>query len=190
LWGALTGNLTLALSVSIIFELFWLDLVPAGTFIPPNIAASNLAALSLIHFFGFQKPGEIIFPVLLCLPLAWLGSRLEHFQRNRQNAGYNLVLSWTQKSRFKEFAPRKLILRGILQSAVLNMIFFCGSVLCLITLTGVLQSHGLVSPPVDFFSWGHLWLVASLGGILSLRTPRAYFILACGVGLVAVVSIF
>ncbi len=188
-WGLLTGDVTLALSVALCFELFWLDLIPAGTFVTPNAAASTLAALALTHFFGFRTAPEAVFVILFCLPLGWIGARLEQLQRGWQNASYNRLLNGIRASHPVEYAPSRLILGSMVQMAVVNFVFFCAALLALISFFGLLTSHAPHSLPEDFMAWGHLWLAASLGGLLALRTVRAFSVLAGCVVLVAMVGL-
>jgi PTS system mannose-specific IIC component len=178
-----------ALAVSIIFELFWLDLIPAGTFIPPNAAAANLGALAIIHFFGFRTPSETVFPILLCLPLGWVGARVEDIQRRWQGAGYERLLAWSTGHSARPYPPGRILLSSVLQSVVLDFVFFTVAVVALIALVGLLTSHGLLRPPRNFLSWGHLWIAASFGGVMSLRSERAYSMLAAGIALVTLVSL-
>jgi len=184
------GDLELALRVSVIFELFWLDLIPAGTYIPPNTAASNLACLTLMHAFGLATPAEAVFPILLCLPLGWIGARLEDVLRVRQNAAYDSLQAWALGDASRPVHLGRIILEGMVQSGVAHFLFFFAAVLSLISLVGVLRSWDLLQPPPGLFGWGHLWVAASFGGILSLRSLRAYGALAGGVALVLAVSLF
>ncbi|WP_342448593.1 PTS sugar transporter subunit IIC [Desulfobaculum xiamenense] len=189
-WGLVTGDVSLALSVSAVFELFWLDLIPAGTFIPPNAAASNLAALMLIHFFGFTTPAEAMFPILFSLPLSWFAARLEQFQRYRQNAAYDALQAQVRLGRDTAYAPARLVERSILQSGILYFVFFVASLMGLIVLTGMLLSNGFLHMQTDALGWGHLWVAASFGPLLSLRSMRAYALLVAGACCVTVAAFF
>ncbi len=184
------GDLELALRVSIIFELFWLDLIPAGTYIPPNTAASNLACLTLMHAFGLATPAEAVFPILLCLPLGWIGARLEDFLRARQNAAYESLQAWARGDAARPVHLGRLILESLAQGGVAHFLFFFAAVLSLISLVGLLRAWDLLQPPQGLFHWGHLWVAASFGGILSLRSLRAYGALAGGVAVVLAISLF
>jgi PTS system mannose-specific IIC component len=184
------GDLELALRISIIFELFWLDLIPAGTYIPPNTAASNLACLTLMHTFGLATPAEAVFPILLCLPLGWIGARLEDLLRVRQNAAYDSLQSWARGDAGRPVHLGRTILEGMAQSGVAHFLFFFAAALSLISLVGLLRAWDLLQPPQGLFSWGHLWVAASFGGILSLRSLRAYGALAGAVAVVLAASLF
>lgn len=190
LWGLMTGDVTFAVSVSLIFELFWLDLIPAGTFIPPNAAASNMAALALCAVFGLHEPSQVVFPVLLALPLAWVASRGEQILRRWQNTGYDSLQAWLHAGLAGDYHPGRLVRRAACQAAVAYLLFFLAGFAVLSALTGWLLSQGLLRPPSAMFSWPHLWITSSLGGLLALRVPGAYAVLVLGACLVAVAGLF
>jgi PTS system mannose-specific IIC component len=173
-WGAVTGDMGLALSVSLVFELLWLDLMPAGTFIPPNNAAANLAALALIKLFGIDSAGMAVYVVVLCLPIAILASRLEQVQRRMQNASYNKLLTWTKISHVDRYNPGRLVAGSMVQSVVLNLLFFIFAASAAAGVMHILLSSGRLDA-VEEIRFGHLWLAAALGGVLALRRPRAYW---------------
>lgn len=170
--------------------MFWLDLIPAGTYIPPNTAASNLACLTVMHAFGFSTPAEAVFPILLCLPLGWLGARLEDLLRVRQNAAYDRLQAWARGDAGPQTRLGRSILEGVAQSAAAHFLFFLAAALSLIGLVGLLLAWDLWQPPQGMFSWGRLWVAASFGGVLSLRSLRAYGALAGGAALVFAASLF
>ncbi|MFK4765004.1 PTS sugar transporter subunit IIC [Desulfobaculum sp. SPO524] len=194
IWGIVTGDMTLALSVSAFFELFWLDLIPAGTFIPPNAAAANLAALTLVHFFGFSTPAEVVFPLLFSLPLGWIAARVEYLHRNFQNASYNSLQAQVGLSASPgDYAPGRLVRRSIMQMGVLSFAFFEASVLVLIVIVNFFLMRGFLHLPADAVTWGHLWIAASIGPLLSLRSAKAYaliFVLAGGIAALAALGTF
>jgi len=190
IWGLLSGNVPLAVSLALVFELFWLDLIPAGTFIPPNTAAANLAAQCLVTVFEFNTPAEAVFPILLSFPLAWLGSRVEQIQRRWQDNGYNILQNWLKPGRSETYAPGRLVRRAVFQNLTANFFFFLLTVTLIMVLTSWLLSHGLLRPPAGMFTWGHLWITATLGGLLALRVPGAYVVVALGAFGVAVCSLF
>lgn len=189
-WGLLTGDVGFAVSVALVFELFWLDLIPAGTFIPPNTAAANLAAQCLIVIFGFNAPSEAVFPILLSFPLAWVGSRVEQAHRQWQDNGYNILQNWLRPGRTEPYEPGRLLRKAAVQALGTYFIFFLLTVTLLVALTSWLLSHGLLRPAPEMFTWGHVWIVATLGGVLALRIPGAYAVLGLGAFGVAVCSIF
>lgn len=189
LWGLVTGDVAGAVSVSLVFELLWLDLIPAGTFIPPNPAAGNLAALSLMTAYGLSGPSDAVFPILLGMPLAWLAAGLERMHRSWQNAGYDTLQGWLAPESREAYAPGMLVRRAVVQAAALYFVFFAVGAGILAMLAGQLLERGLMRPAPETFTWGALWLWASLGGLMSLRVPRAYAVLVCVALAVAVYAL-
>ena len=189
-WGLVVGDVTFAVSVSLVFELFWLDLIPAGTFIPPNTAASNLVVLALAAIFGFHDPSQVVFPILLSLPLAWVASRGEQFLRRRQDQGYDVLQSWLESGTEDQYRPQDLVRRAAVRSALAYFLFMLAVTTTMTVAVAWLLGLGFLRPPVAMFTWPHLWIAASLGGLLALRVPGAYGILTCGAFAVAVLSLF
>jgi len=172
-WGLFTGNVPLAVSIGLIFELLWLDLIPAGTFLPPNMAVANFCTQALATMFGLATAGEVVIPVILSLPFAFLGARLERFRRRMQNADYNRLLIWTKKTYAATYDPGVLIARSMIRAAFMDLAYF---VLCYTLLAGTvwaLFAKGWFAP-VSGLTFAHLWVASSVGGILALRTPKAY----------------
>lgn len=191
-WGLLSGDMGLAISISLFFELFWMDLIPAGTFIPPQMAASALSALTLAEVHHLTAPSLAVLAILASLPLAWLGTRLEAMERERQNRSYNELLR-SSRGGMSDFAPQILVRRGILRMAVINWLFFLGSSIALVSITGAflpfLQTYGILLP----VRWWHIWFGASLGGLLSIRFRPGYLLLtatAAGVAVAAFLTDF
>lgn len=185
IWGLVAGDVELAVSIGLVFELFWLDLIPAGTFLPPNMAASNMAAQALVSLFGLHTAGEAVFPIILSMPLGFFGARLEKFRRRIQNADYNKLLIWTKKSYAAVYDPGRLIIRSMARSLILDLAFFCVSFSILAVLMWFIISKGWLSAgPVITF--GHIWIAAGLGGVLALRAPKAYILaVACAAAVLA-----
>ncbi|WP_461209496.1 PTS sugar transporter subunit IIC [Desulfocurvus sp. DL9XJH121] len=188
-WGVLTGDLNFAVSVALIFELLWLDLIPAGTFIPPNAAASTLGVLALCAIFGFHGPADVIFPVLLTLPLAWFAARGEQVLRRWQDAGYNSLQEWLEEGD-EGYRPGRLVRRAAAQAAAAYFLFFTAGLSVLSALVYWLLGLGFLHPPQDMFTWGHLWITASVGGLLALRVPGGYGVVFGGACVVAAASLF
>lgn len=173
-----------AISISLFFELFWMDLIPAGTFIPPQMAAATLAALTLVEVYHLTAPPQAVLAIIACLPLAWLGTRIEAMERERQNKSYNELLR-SSRGEMDMFSPGVLVRRSLLRMAAINWIFFLVSSLTLVWITGValplLQRHVVLLP----VKWWHIWFGASLGGLLSIRFRSGYILLAIAAAVMA-----
>ncbi len=178
LWGALTGEWTTAAGVSIFFELFWLDLFPAGTYIPPHGALSVFLCLSVSHLLGLSAAHQVFPVMILSLPLAWFGSRLEHWQRTFQNKSYNQLIQWSREE-WSSFRPKILVKRSMLQIGLVNLALFMVAAVLLVALLQDTPQVGRLMP--SWVSWPLLWMVASIGGVLSLRIKRAHVLLGIGI---------
>lgn len=179
-WGAATGEYTTSLYIAIFFELFWLDLIPAGTYIPPQLTAATFSALSLTTFFGLDQPSRIMPVLFASMPLAWIGTKVEGWLRDREQASYNALLNWARNPGSIHL-PGWLIFRSMARSLFMSFITFFVAVFIL------KQAFQLVfSLYPSIFSrlgvnWAQLWIAASLGGLMALRLKRAYVVLATGI---------
>gem|GEM_PF-4133623 len=111
-----------SLAIGIFFELFWLDLFPAGTFIPPHAPAATLASLALASRLGSAEPRQVLLALLLGLPMAWLGARMDQVRREFENRNYNRILQDARKP--QDFRPERVVLSGLAILAAGNFILF------------------------------------------------------------------
>ncbi len=148
------------------FELFWLDTIPVGTFIPPVALFSTIGSLSLIHVLGIHLPCEAFVAMLVTVPFATLIAWIETKQRLWHNREFNMLVLATRRGNAKLFAPQKFIGKGIVGSFLLQA---TTCFLILIPLE-ILLDKGLVYQGLyAWCSWPMLWLLGSLGGVLSMR---------------------
>lgn len=188
-WALITGDVRTAMGVSLFFELLWIDLFPAGTYVPPHLVAATCAGLSLASGFGLSSPQDVLLCLLLAMPLGPVGAKLEDLLRTWQNRHYNTLVRVARQPD-TSFAPERLILRSLLETALCSLIAFS---LLLALLYAVLPRvlpvwHGML-PPARL-GWVHLWLAASLGGVLAIRWKRAYGLLAAAAALLAMSGAF
>jgi mannose PTS system EIIC component len=183
-WGAIFGDMGTSLSVALFFELFWLDLIPAGTYIPPNPVASTLAALSVMHSLNLSSPSQALFAVALSVPLARLFSKVEDFQREYEDKIFDKFQGARGKSG-AVFAPGALVLRSIVDMAVINGIVFCLVLTALTALAAFLAPRLLPLAAGYPVSWAQIWILGSLGAVFSLRYRPAYAALLVSVALAA-----
>ncbi len=180
LWGFLFGDYQTSLGVGIFFELFWLDQIPAGTYIPPNTVLSTFLTLSLVQYFSLISPSAIMLPLALSVPLALMGAKIEYYQRRWQDSGYNTLLQWARipVPRRNPHQPERLVMLSLLQQLCLNFALFTVGLLVLIGLLTIFPLHSLLYIGGLKLTWPHLWLMAALGGLLALRVKRSYAILS------------
>lgn len=173
------------MKLCLFYELFWLDGIPAGTHIPPNAAAATLAGLSLMHVFQLTTPAEALFVAASTAILGRLFAALEGAQRVVENIVLSRYTAARERSR-AHFSPGRLIRRALLDMALLNGMAFSAALAGLIALYAVILP--LVWPylAVSGATWSQLWILGSLGGVLSLRYRPAYMVLGVGMLVAAV----
>ncbi len=125
-----------------------------------------------------------MFVLFASMPLAWIGTKVEGWLRDREQGSYNALLNWARNPGSKHL-PGALILRSITKSLLMSWVTFLVAVLILKLVFDIAFT---VYPNVFSHlgvTWAHLWVAASLGGLMALRLKRAYVILATGVILFA-----
>jgi mannose/fructose/N-acetylgalactosamine-specific phosphotransferase system component IIC len=177
LWAALTGQWEVALPVAVFWELFFLDLFPIGTYVPPQSLFALLTTLALAHIFNVHQPSLVFVLMVACLPTAYLGSRLEHLHRRWQNVSYNKVLQSTRAGHESQASGLELARNALLHMAALNLLGFLVVMALLVPFIDWLlhQFRGdiLVMP----VTWPHIWMLGTIGAILSLRSRAVYALL-------------
>lgn len=183
-WALFTGDITTSLYIAIFFELFWLDLIPVGTYIPPHLTAATFAALSLTTYFGFEHPARIMGILFASMPLAWIGAKLEAILREQERGSYNKLLNWSRSSEPRNM-PSQLVLRALARNFVFSFItFYSGLLVMKFTLETVFSLYPGFLSSISV-TWSHLWIAATMGGLMALRLKRAYGVLVLGTTLVA-----
>ncbi|MYL82565.1 hypothetical protein GTA51_05375 [Desulfovibrio aerotolerans] len=180
-WAACQGDLEGTMRLCIFYELFWLDAIPAGTQIPPNAAAATLAGLSLMHVYSLSTPAEALFVAAGTSILARLFAALEGAQRVVENIVFSRYAAARQRQR-APFQPGRLVRRALVNMVLIQGVAFSVALAALVALFAV------ALPPVWPYlasskaTWGQLWILGSLGAVLSLRYRPAYVTLAGGMG--------
>ncbi len=186
--GFVLGDIQSGVAVGLFFELFWLDLIAAGTYIPPNALLSVCITLGLIRHFNLDSAGECLPALILGIPGAYIGAWLERMHRSWQDRGYNRLMAWA-KGKSHSSTPQAIVRHSLIQLASANLLLVVVCMLAALSIFG-LAVH-LVGPslfrPLSHFSWPMLWLTAAVGGVLALRVKHAYRGFAVGVALVFLV---
>ncbi len=188
-WAGITGDARTAMGVALFFELLWIDLFPAGTFVPPHLVAATCAGLGLTAAFGLTAPQDVLLCLLLATPLGPVGAKLEEALRTWQNRHYNSLVRLARQPG-ASFAPERLVVRSLVETALCSLAVFA---LALAALYAVLPRalplwHELL-PPARI-GWVHIWLAATLGGVMAIRWKRAYGLLAAAAALLAMSGAF
>jgi PTS system mannose-specific IIC component len=168
-----------ALPLALFFELFWLDFIPHGSYIPPMPGFPYVILLALSTAMGWSEPTALAFPIAVVMPLAYAIPFLEYKQRNFQKIASTKLIDLAADGllTLKNF-PGRLIVRSCLQQAGGGLLVFL-SVYALAHLVFSLAPHnggrGLIPLDVD---WSILYAIAAIGALLSLRIKRAYSVFA------------
>jgi PTS system mannose-specific IIC component len=176
------------LGVAVFYELFWLDLIPAGTYIPPSGLLATMLVFGVSHFFDLHTASELAIPLFLALPLAHLAAQLEHRQRKWQDGSYNALLQWARRAHLESAVsrPERLVAGSLVQIFVLHFLIFVTGLACLLSLYYGLRvwfSPAALRLPV---TWPHLWFLAGIGGIVGLRLKKSIMVFAVAVAVIAV----
>lgn len=172
--------MALALSLAVFYELFWLDLFPAGTYMPPNPLFPMLCVLTLSESLAAPDIITLFLPVILTLPLAALGSFIEKRQREWQVAGYNRVILCLRANGDMGKAAGHSVFASLAQLFTVNgIVFFIATTLVVLAADALTAWQG---QPLAFryASWPLLWVIGAVGGMLSLRIRRNYILFTVG----------
>ena len=181
-WWICGGGFAPALPLAIFFELFWIDLIPVGGYIPPMPSFPYLLLLSLSGVFGWTDAQAIAFPLLVCLPLAYVIPLLEAFQRGRQKGAYHTLLKHVHDGENMATTPGKLVIVSSAQILLFTYGAFLvawGSLFIFFSLPPV-QRIILFPFAID---WPVFYVVAATGSLLALRIKRTYVLFVfCVIG--------
>ncbi|MGM0758536.1 MAG: PTS sugar transporter subunit IIC [Thermodesulfobacteriota bacterium] len=186
----LTGQWTQCVGVGIFFELLWLDLFPAGTYLPPQRILSTLLVCCVLSVLSLTWPSLVVIPILCALPAASLGTFLEKRLRLVQSENHTRLVDWAGQSSSVSF-PAFMIWTSLGKKIVVESGLFLVLAVLVTSFTAAFQSVlSTAQPPWDV-RWPHLWTVALLGAILSVRIRKAYHILLASVvlGILAVLAL-
>ncbi|MFW5730348.1 MAG: PTS sugar transporter subunit IIC [Desulfonatronovibrionaceae bacterium] len=176
-----TGEMFPAMYVAVFFELLWIDIIPAGTFIPPNAVFCVVATMCLVEIFGLHSPAHIFPAMVLAVPAAFVCSWLEGVQRTSQNKNYNIILQQSRKNHLR-YHPEVMIRTSLSR---LFLIYAAVGVMGIYILTLV---FGLALDHLEFknfLPWEVLLLVASVSALAGLRIKKAYVSLVLGMVCIA-----
>lgn len=188
IFGLATGELATGLGIGLFFELLWLDLLPAGTYIPAQGQFATLMALVLVEVFGLHGSPLLVIALVVALPAGPFGAMLEGIVRRLNDRSYDLVIS-PQHADAGGVLTRSVGV-GLARTALFGFVaFVCYGVLAvyitgkvLVMLTPLLAPAVLAAP----VAYWRLWLVASVGASLSLRRTAAITTLVLVTGVLCV----
>lgn len=173
----LSGEWSICISIAIFFELLWLDFFPAGTFIPPNHAFITFLCLVVSQTLGLKSPVQILPVIIICLPLSWVGTKIELKYRLWQNTIHDKLLQDSNND-LQHIQTDKLVKQALIHITLINSFLFIISSLLIYYIMSFILIHW--PNEIKNLTWAHLWSAALIGGILSLRIRRAYELLIVG----------
>lgn len=160
------------------FELLWLDLFPAGTYIPPQRTLATFSTIVLSCEMQLESTATILPLMLIGLLLARLGAWLEARQRTWQNASYDRLYHRISEGQ-GELPLGRIVLGSMAQATALSAFLFG-----LVAVVSSLLHEAHFFRAFSFSSgieWPHLWTLGLVGGLLALRIRKAYEMFIVGI---------
>lgn len=167
LW-LLTGNADLLLA-AVFFELFWLDFFYVGTFVPPDSLFAYMLFAPIMLNLGLHLPQDICMPLLMCLPFAAIGGKLENRLRASQSRSHEAVNQAIDERADIIKVTTSVVRKNILRLVTVDIIFYALSAMLVYGALWlwIWRFGGIYM--VNWANWGFLLCLAALGGFLSLR---------------------
>jgi PTS system mannose-specific IIC component len=159
------------LPLALFFELFWLDFIPIGSYIPPMPSFPYIILLSLSGVMGWKEPTALAFPLAVTMPLAYVIPFLEHRQRNLQKNASTKLITLAEGPQPLNSFPGRLVARSFLQQAGGGLLVFLLVYVLVYYIFSFDHDNGFIPLDVD---WSILYAIAAIGALLSLRIKRAY----------------
>ncbi len=173
-WSAVTGQWELAIPTALFFELFFLDLFPIGTCVPPHGPFALLVVLALASIFDVTQPPLGFTLIMLSMPAALLGSKLEQRHRQWQNLGYTRMLQSTRPGRESSVSAPLLARNSLVQMSLVQGLAFLLVMAVLTPFAERLLPHARMHVLLVPLTWPHIWMLGTLGALLSFRTRKVY----------------
>lgn len=135
-----------------------------------------------MRHYAITSPALAAVIMLASLPMGRLFSLLERYHRQYENQAFDRLTHWAGQPESAR-GPLALTRRSIMVMVPVNGAAFAVALAGLLTLCHLLLPS--LAPMLENIplKWPHLWGVASIGAVLSLRHRPAYAILLCGVAL-------
>ena len=188
LWGAATGDFATALPLALFYELFWLDLFPVGTYLPPNALFPLFTVLAIASTMHQPDAATLFLPILFTLPLGFFGAYVEKIHRLWQVFGYERLLRGFRSGSELGMVAGNAVALSILQFFLLNgIVFFAVAALCIAADTSIRPLSPLAEHNV---TWPFIWIFGIAGGILSLRIRRGYIVFLAGSACIGFFALF
>ena len=150
---------------------------------PPFGSLSFLLLFPLASHFWLNRPGPLLLTLILVILAAYLGGFMERSLRIHENYLVDRVEAWCAGDCFA-LTPGQAVLHVVLLRAFWQFMLYVVCYALLFCLIAVLSARQAL-PQLSILSWPMLYGAALMGAVLSLRTRRAYMVLACSLGALA-----
>lgn len=176
IWGICTGDLATPVLLGLCCEIFWLDLFPIGSYLPPMPAFPLLLLLPCMQQSGWEGSYALTMPLFLLLPMAWLPPLLEKRLRQFAVGEHIRLVEASERLEGLGKVPGRAVGKSLLCTglSMAGLYILCLSVLSAffsIAGTSLLQAGESLR-----LGWGAILGFCALGAFLGLRLPRAYII--------------
>ncbi|WP_234970926.1 PTS sugar transporter subunit IIC [Desulfonauticus submarinus] len=164
------------LNIGIFFELFWLDLFPVGTFVPPQHIVSTIISLFIVYTFKVKSLNHILFIIIMANLFSYFWDWFEVKTRQWNNYIYNKILK-SLKLR-SEINMSNIILSSIGKMFIMNFIIFF---VVLIFSFYIYEYISFYIPQTKILTWNVLFIISLVGAVLGLRLQKLYIVLSLGI---------
>ena len=171
--GLAVDQWEIGLPLGILFELFWLDVLPLGSVVPPYGTLSFLLLFPVALLYGWRQPDTLLLPIVFSMLCASGASRLEQYQRELLNGVSDRVQRWCTGA--GGMPPARAILCGVLIRAGAQYGLYMLCFLMLTALGPLLARTGAQWFPSA--RWAVFYAAALTGSVLGLRIRGTYVIL-------------
>lgn len=150
-----------------------------GAVVPPFASLSFLLIAALSRVFGLDTPGAVFLPLMCSLLCAYFPCRLEQHRRLRADAAVEKVECALKAGDADIDALLAANIRSSLISQTLQAAFVYG--LCYALLCGLFAGLRVFFgelPDFPNITWPLIFCAGAVGGLLALRTRRAFWVFA------------
>lgn len=160
--------------LAIFFEIFWLDLIPIGGYIPPMASFPYLLLLSLAGIFGWSDAASLTLPLMFVLPLAYFVAYIEQYHRDFQKKAFDRLMAGAVLPLPLGALSGKLVLMAAVQLLSFGLLLFLAAHIGLrLLFSWDILNNSAQGLPV---TWQILFVIAAIGALLSLRIKKAYLV--------------
>lgn len=123
--GLLCNNLYAGLIIGVLVEIFWIDRIPVGTYIPPNDSIVAVLATSIAVLAGQSSGGTspqlIALAILLTLPLGVIAKKMDTYIITSNDVLSDLALEDAKAGNFK--AIERKVYAGLFKAFLITVCY-------------------------------------------------------------------